>query len=77
MKNQAKKIANYLQSDLAKGRSEKRLSLKGRKIFEDIEHLKSLSHIENTTDLLKGIILKINEDVLIKKGLNQSKTLRT
>ena len=63
----AKKIASYLQSDLATGRSEKRLSLKGRKIFEDIEHLKSISHIGNTTDLLKSIIIKINEDVLIKK----------
>ena len=72
----AKKIANYLQSDLAKGRSEKRLSLKGRKIFEDIEHLKSLSHIENTTDLLKGIILKINEDVLIKKRLKSIENLK-
>ena len=72
----AKKIANYLQSDLAKGRSEKRLSLKGRKIFEDIEHLKSLSHIENTTDLLKGIILKINEDVLVKKRLKSIENLK-
>lgn len=76
MKNQQKKIASYLQSDLAKGRSEKRLSLKGRKIFEDIEHLKSLSHIENTTDLLKGIILKINEDVLIKKRLKPIENLK-
>jgi len=72
----AKKIANYLQSDLATGKSEKRLSLKGRKIFEDIEHLKSLTHIENTTDLLKGIILKINDDVLVKKRLKPITNLR-
>ena len=64
----AKKIANYLQSDLATGKSEKRLSLKGRKIFEDIEHLKSLTHIENTTDLLKGIILKINRPMIFVRG---------
>lgn len=72
----AKKIANYLQSDLATGKSEKRLSLKGRKIFEDIERLKSLTHIENTTDLLKGIILKINDDVLVKKRLKPITNLR-
>lgn len=63
----AKKIAQYLKSELATGRSKKRLSLKGRQIFDDIEHLKVLTHIENTTDLLKGIILKINEDVLVKR----------
>lgn len=63
----AKKIACLLKSELAKGKSDKRLSLKGRQIFEDIENLKKLTHIENTTDLLKSIILKINEDVLIKK----------
>lgn len=63
----AKRISQYLKSELATGRSEKRLSLKGRQIFDDIEHLKSLTHIKNTTDLLKSIILKINEDVLIKR----------
>lgn len=72
----AKKIARYLNSELATGRSEKRLSLKGRQIFDDIEHLKTLTHIENTTDLLKSIILKINEDVLIKKKPKSIENLR-
>lgn len=63
----AKNIARYLKSDLATGKAEKRLSLKGRQIYDELDHLKSLTHIENTTDLLKSIILKINEDVLIKR----------
>ncbi|OFC71918.1 hypothetical protein [Alteromonas confluentis] len=72
----AKKIAQYLKSELASGRSEKRLSLKGRQIFDDIEHLKALTHIENTTDLLKSIILKINEDVLVKRRSKPIENLR-
>lgn len=63
----AKNIAHYLQSDLATGKAEKRLSIKGRKIHDELAHLKALTHIENTTDLLKSIILKINDDVLIKR----------
>lgn len=63
----AKNIARYLKSDLATGKAEKRLSLKGRQIYDELDHLKSLAHIENTTDLLKSIILKINDDVLIKR----------
>lgn len=63
----AKNIARYLKSDLATGKAEKRLSLKGRQIYDELDHLKVLTHIENTTDLLKSIILKINDDVLIKK----------
>ncbi|BBO26505.1 hypothetical protein AltI4_08930 [Alteromonas sp. I4] len=61
---------------MASGKSEKRLSLKGRQIFDDIEHLKVLAHIENTTDLLKSIILKINEDVLFKRRLKSIENLR-
>jgi hypothetical protein len=72
----ARKIAQYLKNELATGRSEKRLSLKGRQIFDEIEHLKALAHIENTTDLLKSIILKINEDVLIKRRPKSIENLR-
>jgi hypothetical protein len=63
----AKNIARYLKSDLATGKAEKRLSLKGRQIYDELDHLKALAHIDNTTDLLKSIILKINDDVLIKR----------
>lgn len=66
-KTVAKTISQYLHSDLASGRSDKRLSLKGRQLANEIEHLKTTTRITNTTDLLKGIILKINDDVLVKR----------
>lgn len=63
----ARTIARFLKSDLAKGKAEKRLSLKGRQIYTDIEILKTTSSISNTTDLIKGVILKINDDLLVNK----------
>lgn len=72
----ARTIANFLKSDLATGKAEKRLSLKGRQIYADIETLKSISHISNTTDLIKCIILKINEDVLVNKQHQPTQQLK-
>ncbi len=72
----AKTIARYLNSDLATGKAEKRLSLKGRQIYADIETLKTISHINNTTDLIKSVILKINEDVLVKKKPKSTRHLK-
>jgi hypothetical protein len=72
----AKTIARYLKSDLATGKSEKRLSLKGRQIYSDIEMLKAISHINNTTDLIKSVILKINEDILVKKESKSTRQLK-
>lgn len=72
----ASKIAQYLKQDLAKGKSDKRLSLKGRMIADEIEQLKVLSHLNKTTDVLKSVILKINEDLIIKKSMNPIKQLK-
>ncbi len=63
----AQDIPRFLQSDLAKGKSEKRLSLKGRHVATDIDVLKTTTNISSTTDLLKGIVLKIKEDVLVQR----------
>ncbi|GKW11244.1 MULTISPECIES: hypothetical protein [Pectobacterium] len=63
----AQDIPRFLQSDLAKGKSEKRLSLKGRHVAADIDELKAATNISSTTDLLKGIVLKIKEDVLVQR----------
>lgn len=63
----AGKLPAFLKSELALGKAEKRLSLKGRQIADDISRLKAAAHIENTTDLVKSVILLINEDVLIEK----------
>lgn len=72
----ASKMATFLASDLAVGKAEKRLSLKGRKIYDDVDAIKAFSHIENTTDLIKSVILKINEDVLVKKKAQPIQQLR-
>lgn len=72
----AKHIAQFLNSDLAQGKAEKRLSLKGRQIHRDIETLKLRSNITNTTDLIKSIILRINEDVLLKKEPKVTRQLK-
>jgi hypothetical protein len=63
----ARKLPALLKSELAQGKAEKRLSLKGRQITEDIKRLKTAAHIENTTDLIKSVILLINHDVLLEK----------
>ena len=63
----ASKLPALLKSELAQGKAEKRLSLKGRQITEDINKLKAAARIENTTDLIKSVILLINEDVLLER----------
>lgn len=63
----ASRLPALLESDLAKGTAEKRLSLKGRQIADDISRLKAAANIANTTDLVKSVILLINEDVLMER----------
>jgi hypothetical protein len=63
----AQSISGYLKNDLAIGKAEKRLSLKGRRIYDELNSLKVISQLPTTTDLLKCIILKINDDVLVKR----------
>lgn len=60
-------ISRYLKSDLAKGVAQKRISLKGRHLEEELILLKELIKVESTTDLLKIVVLKINDDVLINE----------
>jgi len=60
-------ISRYLNSDLAKGVAQKRISLKGRHLEEELALLKELIDIESTTDLLKIVVLKINDDVLVNE----------
>ena len=60
-----KELNKFLKSDLAKGCSQKRISLKGTHIFWELDTIKQQSHIESTTDVVKAVVLKINEDVLV------------
>jgi len=71
-------ISRYLKSDLAKGVAQKRISLKGRHLEEELMLLKEIIEVESTTDLLKIIVLKINDDVLVnerRKPIDQLKTI--
>lgn len=69
-------LVRSLKSDLAQGRASKRLSLKGQHIFEETETLKSMVQINSTTDLLKSVVLKINDDILIHKRSKPIMALR-
>lgn len=69
-------ITKFLTSDLAKGTAQKRISLKGRKIIDETDQLKKSTTIKNTSDLIKGIVLKINDDILVKKNPRKIKELR-
>jgi len=66
-------ISKYLSSDLAQGKSQKRISIKGRLVAKEFGRLKEITKIDSTTELIKGVVLKINDDVLVNK---KSKTIR-
>jgi len=72
----AKQLPGYLSSALAKGRAEKRISLKGRHVVDEVNMLKELTHIENTSDLIRGVILKINDDIVQHKRAKPLNELR-
>ena len=65
--NSSNNISRYLNSDLAKGVAQKRISLKGRYLEDELRLLKELIKVESTTDLLKIVVLKINDDVLVNE----------
>ena len=75
-KTSGSEIARFLKTELASGKSNKRLSLKGRNISDELEQLKVLSHIKSTTDVLKSVILKINEDLIVQKSAKPIKQLQ-
>ena len=63
----ASSLPALLDGELTAGKAEKRLSLKGGQITDDIDRLKATTGIVNTTDLIKSVILLINKDVLTEK----------
>ena len=69
------RLARYLTSDLASGKSQKRISLKGRRVSEDIEKVKELTDLSSTSDIVKSVILKINDDILQNKSKKPIKAL--
>lgn len=69
-------IPRYLLSDLARGRAQKRISIKGRLVAKDLDRLKAITKIKTTSELMKGVVLKINDDVLVKKKTGLIKQLK-
>jgi hypothetical protein len=77
----AKDIEKLLKSDIAKAKSSKRLSFKiTQKTEKDFVNLISMFGLKSKSDVVKGIILKINEDIVQPKQpkyLNKLKSLAT
>ena len=45
--------------------------------MEELDILIEKTQIDNTSDLLKSIVLKINEDILVKKDLKTTRMLKS
>ncbi len=72
-----KEINHYLTHSLTKGKSQKRLSIKGRHIATDLAKIKELMPITSTSNIIKIIVLKINEDVLLKNNAEKIQFLKS
>jgi hypothetical protein len=70
-------LFKYLESDLAKGQAQKRISLKGRLVSDELNAIKIRAHLESTTDVLKALVLKINDDVLVNPKANVINKLKS
>ena len=68
-------LNDVFKSDLFNGKSQKRLSIKGRNVRKELDLLKKSTNIEKNSIILKGIILKINDDLLIDKNEISIKSL--
>lgn len=69
-------ISKYLESELAKGKSQKRISVKGRLVTKEFGDLKKITKIHSTSALIKGVVLKINDDILVHKKTKTIKALK-
>jgi len=47
-----------------------------RLVTAEVDHLKKITNIRSTADLLKAVVLKINDDVLVKKKTGTIKQLK-
>lgn len=75
-KTSVKGLIKYLESDLAKGVAQKRISLKGRQVSKEIDNIKFKTSISSTTDVLKAVVLKINDDVFVHPKTQLIKNLK-
>lgn len=63
-------------SELAQGKADKRLSLKGAYINEEIDSLKAACHFKSKGDVLKSVIVNIYNDVVEHKNPAMIKELK-
>lgn len=68
-------LPGLLASELAQGKSNKRISIKGRNIVEEARIVKATAQLATTADLLKGVVLTINDEILVKKRPDRIKEL--
>ena len=69
-------ISKYLGSELATGKSQKRISIKGRLVAKEFADLKKITNIHSSSALIKGIVLKINDDIFVHKKAKTIKVLK-
>lgn len=72
----AKRLIKYQKSDLFTGKAQKRLSIKGRRVKDDADIVMQISHIGTKTDLLKSVVLQINDEILVNPKPRRIKELR-
>lgn len=69
-------LSKYLNSDLVQGKANKKISLKGHYVVDELQRLKTMTNIKTTTALIKSIILKICDDVLVTQQDQTIKQLK-
>jgi hypothetical protein len=65
----------YLDTELARGKAEKRISLKGQNVKDDIDEIKAQISLPSTSKIIKSTILQIHSDILQKKKKKPIKAL--
>ncbi|KMT66946.1 hypothetical protein [Catenovulum maritimum] len=58
-------LKTYLKSNLAAGKSDKRISLKSSILRDELATLRSKTHIKSTSSVIKAIVLKIHDDIQV------------
>ena len=56
-------LKTYLKSNLAVGKSDKRISLKSSILRDELATLRSKAHIKSTSGVIKAVVLKIHDDI--------------
>ncbi len=62
---ESRSLLSYLDNELAAGPAQKRLSIKGRWVAEEFKTIKRFTKLPTNSDVLKAVVLKINDEVLV------------